>query len=88
MIDAQKVVQQAAAEMERLGDAEIILKMNVVQAVRVISMVQLALRHPAVPDENKKFGRSFTDNLIELIERVSPDLAGFCRLGYNDVYDV
>jgi hypothetical protein len=87
MIDTDKIISLAVKEMERLQDSDVILKMNIIQAVKIIALVQLALRHPDLPEENKTFGRKFTDSLIELIERPSPDLAAFCRLGWDDKND-
>jgi hypothetical protein len=88
MIDAEKVIQMAAREIEAHKDDQVGLTMNIVQAVRLISLVQLSLRHAGLPEENVDFGRRFCDNLIELISQGSQELADFCRLGYDDTYDV
>jgi len=86
MIDIPKTLALAEKEMERLRDAEIVLKFPLVQMVTLISMVQLSLRNPDAPETASRIARKFCDELIDLIGRASPELADFCRLGDENTF--
>jgi hypothetical protein len=81
MIDIEKTIEAADAEMKKFADAEVVLKFPLIKAVNLCSLVQLALRHPEIPEASRANGRKFCDELIELVGRASPLLADFMRLG-------
>jgi hypothetical protein len=90
MIDINKTLKMAGEEMERLKDAELVVKFPLVKAMTLLSLVQLALRHPEADKETAAamaVGRQFVAEMIDLIGRASPKLADFCRLGDNSKYD-
>ncbi len=87
MIDIHKTLDMAEKEMQRLKDAPIVLRCRLVDMVSLVAVVQLALRHPGLPDRSKEIARQFIDNLAGLIGEVSPGLADFVRLGDKPEYD-
>jgi len=88
MIDVEKTLAVAAAEMERLNDAKINVLITLPRAVSILSTMQLALRHPEIPPEVRALARIFCDQLIDLIGRASPILGDFVKLGDNPQADV
>lgn len=87
MIDVQKTIEKAEAEIERMGDGEFVMKIPIVKVVSLCSVIQLALRHPEMPEPTRSVTRTFVDNLIDVVERASPDLAALMRLGDDPLYD-
>jgi hypothetical protein len=87
MIDIEKTIEAADAEMKKFEGAEVVLKFPLIKAVNLCSLIQLALRHEEIPELSRANGRKFCDELIELVGRASPLLADFMRLGDNPKYD-
>lgn len=84
MIDLEKLLEDVEMEMERIKGTKFRIELNLETAISLCAMLQLALRHPQVSpaaNETVKECRQFVDTMIELIERVSPTLAQFMRMG-------
>lgn len=88
MIDIEKTIEAADVEMKKFADAELVLKFPLIKAVNLCSLVQLALRHPEIPELSRANGRKFCDELISLVDRASPGLASFMRLGDDPRYNM
>ena len=89
MIDNEKTIAAALQEMKRLESAggRVALDMPIPDLLIVVAHVQLALRHPRKTVSSVR-ARELCDGIIGSIERLSPELAAFMRLGYNEKYDV
>jgi len=87
MIDVEKTIDAASSEMKRLGDAKIVIEIAVIKAVSIVSNLQLAMRHPKNDGPSSKVASEICDRIISLVGIGSPDLAAFCRLGFDPRYD-
>lgn len=87
MIDVERVIDVAAGELRRLKDCDIALKIPVVNAIQLVSQLQLALRHPENCGDSARIGREICDAVILILEHHSRELANFCRLGFDPKYD-
>ena len=88
MIDVEKTIAAAGAELDRLEGAQITIVISPTKAVAILSLIQLALRYPEMPIETRTAATQFKDNLVDLISRASPILGDFCRLGDNPSNDI
>jgi hypothetical protein len=85
--------------MEHLNDFESALKRACAKApfvrldvgwmslVGIVSMLQLALRHPSVTGAASTGTRKFLDEVLRNIEGVDKQLAEFLRMGDNPQHD-
>ncbi len=54
----------------------------------VVSCIQLALRHPNNTGPTAAVTRKWCDDVISMVEDVSPDLAVILRMGYASKHDM
>lgn len=79
------------ANLSRALTAEhksLIVKFGWPEVFTVLSLVQLALRHPGVQGEIHASGREFVNGIIALVEVEQPRLAELLRLGDDPEYDL
>jgi hypothetical protein len=88
MIDAEKVIQKSTQEMLKHHKVTVQLNVRLPDAVILVSHIQLALRHPEANSESSKMAREYAESIIGTVEKVSPDLADFMRLGFDKSHDL
>jgi hypothetical protein len=81
MIDAEKTIQRAAAEITRLQDFDVGIRLRIDDACNLVGSLQLALRHPELPAGAKATSRILVDTIVEAVRHQSSELADFLELG-------
>lgn len=87
MIDIAKTLAIAEKETNRLKDTHFVLELKLPTVATLISVIQLSLRHPEIPEQAKAIGQTFCDTIIEQISCESKDLGDFLKLGFDPKYD-
>lgn len=54
----------------------------------VLSLIQLALRHAAVPKESQRVGIEFAAQLESRIRHVAPEFGDLCEMGWDRQFDL
>lgn len=68
--------------------AKITMSLSVYDAWTLLSLVQLATRHPEVKVYIKRRARAFTTQILTQFHELSPQAAEIALLGWDESYDV
>jgi len=93
MMDRYHKILEARMEEEARSTAgatfDIELHLDLVSSLIIISALQLALRHPYVPEATRSMTRYFIDSIIERYQQAGLSAyAEAARLGDNPEHDV
>lgn len=76
-----------ANEAMRIAPLELVL--TPVSVLQLVALVQLALRHPAMPASSREGGQRFVDGAEEYFRKAeAPLLAGVVAQGNDPAFDV
>ena len=87
-MSAPSLTGDLGKDLEKLDAIDVPITLGGPEAVQLVALVQLVLRHPNLPPTSRAFGRQFCDGMIEALEQAVPGVGDFLRLGDNPDYDV
>lgn len=81
--------QDYRAAMDRLRHkgAMIVLEFDAHHAICLVTVVQLALRHPRMPGASAKIARRLIDGIIAALGGAEPVIGKVLRMGYDSACD-
>ena len=85
--DQEKLLTDAAREMEEAGEGTITIEYSIVQAMGLLGTLQLALRHPKNTGGTSRYMRELAMRLEAFLGACGPATSRLCRLGWDPTAD-
>lgn len=86
----EELQKRFSAALDRLqqNHPEVVLRMQWTTLTVIISQMQLALRHPGNKGWSAKRATDWLKKIIDMVEKLEPDLAIALRMGFQPEHDV
>lgn len=80
-------VAQAAKDIQQFRETPVTFELDLVTAMDLLGLIQLASRHPALPERTLKFAKHF-GGYVQKAVSMTPALAQLAAAGWKPEFDM